>query len=111
MNSREQPIKNLGLLKKVKTRLKNTYGDRLCGIVLYGSEARGNATSASDLDILVVLKGPVSLGQDLRKIIDVLYPLQLEIDRPIHAMPVDVDVYEAAEFALYRNAKRQGFVL
>ncbi len=48
------------------------------------------------------------LGRDLRMIIHALYPLELEIERAIDATPIDIDTYEAGEFALYRNAKREG---
>lgn len=108
MNAREEPLDKMALLARIKARLQDVYGDHLRGVVLYGSEARGEATPDSDIDILVLLTGPVTLGRDLRTIIHALYPLQLESERLIDATPVDIDVYEAGEFALYRNAKREG---
>jgi len=33
----------------------------------------------------------------------------LEIDRVIHALPVTIAAFEAAEYGLYREAKREGF--
>jgi predicted nucleotidyltransferase len=99
------------LLKRIRGSLEEAFRERLKGIVLYGSEARGEATSESDIDILVLLTGPIKLGRDLRTIIHALYPLQLEIERVIDATPVSVDVYEAGEYALYRNAKRDGLVI
>lgn len=99
------------LLHRIKMLLEQAFGDRLQGVVLYGSEARGEATPESDIDILVLLTGPVQLGRDLRTIIHALYPLELEIERIIDATPVDVVVYEAGEFTLYRNAKREGIVI
>ncbi len=96
------------LVQRVKDSLREVYGDRLHGIILYGSAARGEAEPDSDIDLLVLLDGPVALGRELRTIIRTLYPLQLEIIRPIHATPVDVQDYEAQEFALYRNARKEG---
>ena len=108
MNTQEELLDKKILLARIKTRLQDVYGDRLRGVVLYGSEVRDEATLESDIDILVLLTGPVALGKDLRTIIHALCPLQLESERLIDATPVDIDVYEAGEFALYRNAKREG---
>ncbi|HEY3359345.1 MAG TPA: nucleotidyltransferase domain-containing protein [Polyangia bacterium] len=96
------------LLRHIKARLTAEFGDRLRGVVLYGSVARRAAGADSDLDLLVLLTGPVSLWRDLRRIVESLYPLQLESDRPIHALPANVDDFEAGDFALYRNAKAEG---
>ena len=97
------------LLQQIKERLNEVYGSRLKGIVLYGSEARGEGDQESDIDLFVLLHGPVEIVTDLETIIKALYPLQLEVIRPLHAIPVDINVYEAGEFALYRNAKKEGF--
>jgi predicted nucleotidyltransferase len=105
---RKKPVDQITLLNRIKTLLEPAFGSRLRGVVLYGSEALGEATPDSDIDVLVLLPGPIALGRDLRTIIHALYSLQLEVERPPHAMPVDVEVYEAGEFALYRNAKKEG---
>ena len=99
------------LLNQIKDRLRDAHGERLQGIILYGSEARGEAEPDSDIDLLVLLNGPVKFGRDSRTNIDVLYDLQLEVIRPIHAMPVDIEAFRAGEYALYRNAKKEGIML
>lgn len=46
-------------LQEAKKRLQAIYGDRLRRVILYGSRARGDATEDSDVDVLVVLEGPI----------------------------------------------------
>ena len=98
------------LLTEIKRRLVAAHGRRLRGVVLYGSEARGEARPDSDLDLLVLLDGPIDYGKDLRTNIDALYDLVLSLERPISAKPVDVAAYEAARYPLYRHAKTAGLV-
>lgn len=99
------------LLFRIKTKLQEIYGNRLKGIMLYGSEARGDATEDSDIDLLVLLDGPVDWWDEATAIIHSIYPIQLEIDRIISARPVDVAAYEKGEFPLYRNVREEGVLL
>jgi len=96
------------ILKKCKATLIDLYGERFKGLVLYGSLARKQAVPASDIDLLVLLSPPVEYFVELRRIVDVLYPIQLESDQLISAKPVAVDDFEQGRISLYRNAKREG---
>jgi len=96
------------LLRRVKSSLEAAFGSRLRGVILYGSEARGTAEPDSDIDFLVLLDGPIHLWDDAGTAIHALYPLVLELDRPIHAKPVDIRNYEAQEWPLYKEVKREG---
>jgi len=87
------------LIGIVKNAIAERIGDdRLMGVFLFGSEARSSATESSDIDILILLKGPVRLGADLQEIISATYSIQLELDRFLHFIIADVNDYNSDEF-------------
>ena len=52
------------LIKKCRSLLQAQYGDRFAGLLLYGSQARGDAEPGSDLDLLALLNGPFDYFED-----------------------------------------------
>jgi predicted nucleotidyltransferase len=99
------------LNRELKRRLEEAFGDRLRGAIVYGSEARGEASEDSDIDVMVLLDGPVCLWDDIGRGVDATYDLTLELGRPIHPDPVDAEEFEKGEFAIYRSVKEEGFLL
>ena len=59
----------------------------------------------------MLLDDVVSYGQDLETNLRALYPLALEIGRPISAKPVSAREYEAVDCPLYREAHREGIAV
>ncbi len=99
------------VVQKCKTALESHYGSQFKGLVLYGSVARDQASPVSDIDLLVLLSNPFDYFQELRRIIDLLYPIQLDSDQLISAKPAPLDEFEGGTIQLYRNAKREGTLL
>jgi predicted nucleotidyltransferase len=56
-------LKNI--LTQLRSHFEQLYGDRLTEMVLYGSQARGDAHPDSHIDVLVVLKAPVQAGEKI----------------------------------------------
>ncbi|MBW2195233.1 MAG: nucleotidyltransferase domain-containing protein [Deltaproteobacteria bacterium] len=96
------------ILKEIKDILGKVYQERIVSVVLYGSEARGEATSDSDIDILALLKEPVNYAQDLESNIDALYPLAQKLGRRISAKPISAQEYRTVDCPLYRHTKEEG---
>lgn len=92
----------------IKSRLQSAFGNRLVSVILFGSRVTGSSREDSDLDVLVVLKGPVHLWDDTKNAVTALYDLQLELEYPIHPLPVDAEMYERQEYAFYRAVKEHG---
>lgn len=99
------------VVKRCKTILESYYGSQFKGLVLYGSVARNQATPISDIDLLVLLGQPFDYFHELRRIVELLYPIQLESDQLISAKPAPFDEFEHGSIQLYRNAKREGMLL
>ncbi|MDD5307075.1 MAG: nucleotidyltransferase domain-containing protein [Deltaproteobacteria bacterium] len=101
------------MLRDVRKRIEALYGERLIGVILYGSEARGEAGADSDIDFLVLLKGPVDRWQETKRINRALYPVELSLApyRAINALPLDSTEYEAEKAPLYSAAKHEGLRL
>jgi predicted nucleotidyltransferase len=97
--------------REIRPRLEGAFPSRFRGVLLFGSEARNQAGEDSDLDLMVLLEGPVQLGRDLEAIVNALYPLQLRVDRPIHALPVSSEAFESGQYGIYRSARREGLYL
>lgn len=99
------------LLRNVRGRLQEHYGERLEDVVLHGSVARGTDEPESDIDLLVLLRGELDYFRELRTLVDLLYPLQLEAERVISALPAAAAEYRAGALQLYRNAAHEGVAL
>ena len=85
-------------LQDFKLALADLYGDRLVSLVLYGSFARHEETDVSDVDVLVVLKGDVSPGDEILRMGDIKAKLLLKYGELISVAPTS-----QADF-LHRNS-------
>lgn len=101
----------LAVATQCRAALQRFYGPRLKRVILFGSSARGEANSESDIDLLVLLAKPFDYFKELRRIVDLLYPIQLGSERMISALPAEIDEYERGAQQLYRNIQQDGQVV
>ncbi len=55
------------IIQKLKIEFEELYQNRLVTLILFGLQARGDADIDSDIDVLVVLKGTVQVGQEIKR--------------------------------------------
>ena len=96
------------ILKELRERLVEHYGDSLVKIVLFGSQARGDATSGSDIDVMVVLKGDVHPNEELERTGDLVAALSLKYDVLLSTVFRPEEAYYRAETPLLINVRREG---
>jgi predicted nucleotidyltransferase len=98
-------------LLKLRDTLQSIYGPRLSHMILYGSHARGEAARDSDIDVLVVLKGPVQAGAEIARTSDAVAALSLHTDNVISCLFIDEERYLHRAGPLLRNIRREGVAL
>jgi predicted nucleotidyltransferase len=106
MGERLQP-----LLAELRGRLQALYGPRLLRLMLYGSQARGDAEPGSDIDVLVVLAGSVRPGEEIRRTGDTTAAISLENNVVISCAFISGERFEREESPLMINVRREGVLL
>lgn len=96
------------VLRRLSRELGQLYGRRFQGLVLFGSYARGDAREGSDVDLLLLLEGPVSPLREIRRAEAVQWPLALSEDLVLSLLPVSVDAYVSGEEPFLRQARKEG---
>jgi predicted nucleotidyltransferase len=96
------------IMAELRPALEKIYGERLVKVVLFGSHARGDAVTGSDIDVLVVLKGPVQPGTEIARIGAATAALSLERDVVISCVFVSELRYKSEQSPLLINVRKEG---
>jgi uncharacterized protein len=97
--------------KKLKDYLQELYQDNLDKVILFGSEARGEAEIDSDVDILIVLKQPFTYFDEIKRISDFISDLCLDYELYLSCCFATVQKWDSAESGFYRNIHKDGIEL
>lgn len=91
-----------------KAGLEALYGDRLVRVVLYGSQARGDAGPGSDVDLLAVLKGNIYWHDEIRRTGALRLDLLMRHDLFVSIQPYSEDVVGARAGTFLENVHADG---
>jgi predicted nucleotidyltransferase len=98
-------------LREARQALAALYGDRLVRVVLFGSHARGEAHEESDVDVLVVLRDPVNVAHEIKRLVPVEVDLLDRYDLIVHLLPFSATRYEDRTHPLMMNVHQEGIEL
>src|SRR5689334_18040249 len=105
MGSLPKPI--LHVVLELERGLRELYGERYRGLLLYGSYARGTAWEGSDVDLLLLLEGPVNVSREIVASEPVVWPLSLNSDLVLSVMPADYESYQRGETSFLSTVREE----
>ena len=96
------------ILIEVRQHLETLYSDRLAGILLYGSQARGDATPESDIDILVTLHDSFDSLTEINRTNPFIADLCLKWEVLISINIVPDQKLQQTQMPFFINLRREG---
>ena len=102
MSSRVTPLVN-----ELRARLSKTYQHRLKGVYLFGSYARGEEDSESDVDVFIVLDRVDSYRSEIERTGNVVSQLSLESGLSISRVFVSEADWQAGKSLFLAHAREE----
>ncbi len=100
MTNNDFRLKENKMLMELKDSLKRLLGDRIVGLILFGSRARGDYDNESDIDIAIIVHG---LSRALKnQILNTVADIELKYITPISAI-----VFSDEEFNHLKKRERR----
>jgi uncharacterized protein len=94
------------VIAELRKGLEELYGRRFRNLLLYGSYARGDQWEGSDVDLLVLLDGPVDTGREILRLEPIAWPLSLDHGIVLSVMPVSYEAYQKGETSFLRIIRK-----
>ncbi len=101
----------LPILGQLKTYFIENYQNNLEKMILFGSQARGDASPDSDIDILVILKNQFNSYQENKKNSYFISELCLKNDIVITCFLMNLEAWKSTNNSFTRNIKKEGVIL
>jgi uncharacterized protein len=98
----------LRMLDELRNGCLALYGERLKGIYLYGSYARDEAQEDSDIDVAIVLRGPLDAAEEGRRTCGLVGDLSLRGNCLIAVFFLTEEEYKKTPYAIHRSIVREG---
>jgi predicted nucleotidyltransferase len=95
-------------LREFQSELQKVYMQSRPEIMIYGSQARGEANPTSDVDVLLLFSSNFHPGEEIRRLGPILADLNLRYQVLISILPAKEDDYIHAAGMIWKNIRREG---
>lgn len=98
------------VLKEFKSELERLYGNNLVSVILYGSQARGEAKRFSDVDLMIILNENDNSKDE--ELYELEFQHQLKDKVLLQTYSVEKKVFESERWhPWYHNIKVEGIII
>lgn len=106
--NRKVPLKIRKLMKELKEGLVHIYGDRLKGVYLYGSYARGDYRPGSDVDVMILLKDFTDYWKEWQRSSAYVSDISLKYDVTVSCIMIKEIQWKQSDKPVLHNIRREG---
>jgi predicted nucleotidyltransferase len=94
-------------LRVFKSELAELYSENAPEIRIYGSFARGQPNSASDIDVLLLFPKEIHPGEEIRRVNWILADLNLRFQVLISVLPANKNELKSSSTPFWENVRRE----
>jgi len=103
---------NIAMVKTALCDLRNAlaelYQRDIPKILVYGSQARGEANQTSDIDVLLLYPNEVDPGSEIRRISPILADLNVRYQVLVSILPTSEITYQRERNPFWETVRREG---
>lgn len=104
-----EDIKDLAI--EIKRFLIDKYGDNIKQVIVYGSFARGEATEASDIDMMAIIDDSINAVDVENELSDFLFDILLDRKELISVFAIPESIYNNYNSPFILNTKAEGVAI
>ncbi|MHA1187552.1 MAG: nucleotidyltransferase domain-containing protein [Candidatus Heimdallarchaeota archaeon] len=99
------------LCQKVKDYVIQIYQDKVCQVILYGSQAKDTTTHESDVDLLIVVDESLDPFSVREQLSDLLWDIFMDEGELISVVVLPEKFYANYKSAFILNVKKEGIAI
>lgn len=99
------------VLEELKAYIQDIYGSKIIQFILFGSYARDEARTDSDVDVLVLVEDNVNVFEVRQQMSEFLLDVLLTKQLVISVLVVPESLYNGYKSPLFLNIKEEGIIV